>query len=120
MKKLFIVSLLMIAMQPVTYGQITKANVDKMMKELGTSQDKIESLYVGNRPAFYTDGSYKKTYDKFKKKNQEYENSVFIEENGILLKTKKDGKLNSMRFYPFAKITNIYVSATSIDIYLND
>lgn len=91
-----------------------------MMKELGTSEDKIENLYIGNTLVFYKDGSYKKTYEKYTKVNGEYGNSVKITESGILLKTTKGGKLHSLKLLPFTSISSIYISADYIEIYLKD
>lgn len=120
MKKLFVVIIAFFAFQTISSAQVTKADVDKMLSEIGTTVDKIETLYIGNIKEFYTDGSWKKTYSKYKKKYNDYANLFFIKENGILMKTNKSGKLHSMTFYPYSEISYVYVSATAINIYLKE
>jgi hypothetical protein len=120
MKKLFFAVLILFGLQSIASAQFSKADVDQMMKELGTSEDKIETLYIGNTLVFYKDGSYKKTYEKYTKVNGDYGNSVKITESGILLKTTKGGKLHSVKLLPYKSISNIYISMNYLEVYLKD
>ncbi len=120
MKKLFFVVVILWGLQSIILAQFSKADVDQMMKELGTSEDKIETLYIGNTLVFYKDGSYKKNYEKYTKVNGDYSNSVKITETGILLKTTKGGKPYSLKLLPYKSISNIYISMNYIEIYLKD
>ncbi len=120
MKKLLFVTVILLGLQSIVSAQFSKTDVDQMMEELGTTEDKIETLYIGNTLTFYTDGSYKHTSEKYKKVNGDYGNSVKITESGILLKTTKGGTLHSLKLLPYKSISNIYISMNYIEIYLKN
>lgn len=120
MKKLLFVFVVILGMQSALSAQVSKTDIDQIMKELGTNQDKITTFYIGNTLVFYKDGSHKRTYEKYSKVNGSYGNSVKIEESGIMLKTTKDGKLHGMKLFPYKSINTIYVGADYLEIYLKD
>jgi len=120
MKKLLLVALIAFGLQSISTAQVTKADVLLMMKNVGTTGAQITSLYVGNILTFYTDGSYKRTSEKYSKTYKTYENKFIVIDSGILLKTSNEGKPTSNKLYPFKSMNTIYVSTTGIEIYLKD
>ena len=120
MKRLMLVVTLFIGFQFMSTAQVTKADVLQMMKNVGTSEAQITTLYVGNILTFYTDGSYKRTTEKYNKTYKTYENTIEIIDSGVLLKTTKDGKPSTNKLFPFKSMNTISVSVAGIDIYLKD
>ncbi|PLX09868.1 MAG: hypothetical protein C0596_00880 [Marinilabiliales bacterium] len=118
MKKLLLLSIMVLGFGLFAFSQVSKADVEKMMSEINTSADKIEKLYVYNTQVFYTDGTYTRSYSTYSESNGEYENSVMIYDSGIVLSTKKNGVEHSRNLYPFNSISYIEVGQSSIWIYL--
>ena len=101
-------------------AQVTKSDVTKMLSEVGTSIDKIETLMVYNTVIFYTDGSYGRSYSEFKKVNGDYTNSFELYDSGVVMKTKKNGVEWNRYLYPFTSMSYIEVGAQTIWVYLKD
>ena len=119
MKNLIIV-VVMIMCQQVAFSQISKGDLENLLYELGTSMDKIESLYCSNKLVFYTDGTFKRTYEKFKRNNNEYENTFKLAESGIVVHTKKSGQAFSRKIYAYSSIKFIDVGVNYIEMELRD
>ena len=120
MKKLFLFIAFAFTVGFSANAQVTKADVSKMLSDIGTSIDKIETLMVYNTLSFYSDGSYVRSYSEFKKTNGDYSNSWELAENGLVMKTKKNGVEWNRYFYPYASMTYIEVGAVTIWICLKD
>lgn len=120
MKKFVLVLIISCAFAINTNAQITKASVERMLTELGSSINNVETLYIGNLMTYYTDGTNKMTYAKYNKTNGDYINTLQLTNEGIILKTKKNGAENSRDLFPFNNIKRINVEAKYIGIYLND
>ena len=120
MKKIFLITLMVAGFGIFSFAQVTKADVTKMLTEIGTSSDKIVKLSVYNTHVFYTDGTHTKTYSTYSAENGEYTNSVGIYDSGIVLKTKKGGVEDSRNLYPYSSISYIEVSKTQLFIYLKN
>ncbi len=120
MKKLFLITLMVAGFGLLSFAQVTKADIQKMMTEIGTRADNIEKLYIYNTQVFYTDGSFTRTYSTYSAENGEYTNSVGLYDTGIVLKTKNNGVEESRNLYPYSSISYVEVSKTKLWIYLKD
>ena len=120
MKKIVLSLIISCAFAINTNAQITKASVEKMLTELGSSINKVETLYIGNVMKYYTDGTNKMTYAKYSKTNGDYINTLQLTNEGIILKTKKNGAENARELFPFNSIKRINIEAKYIGIFLND
>ena len=120
MKKIVFSLIISCAFAINTSAQVTKASVEKMLAELGSSINKVETLYIGNVMKYYTDGTNKMSYAKYSKTNGDYINTVHLTNEGIILKTKKNGTENARELFPFNSIKRINIEAKYIGIFLND
>jgi len=120
MKRLFLFVALALTVSFMANAQVTKADVTKMLSDVGTSIDKIEKLVVYNTISFYSDGSYGRSYSEYKRINGDYTNTFELYETGIVMKSQKNGEDVNRYFYPFASISYIELGAKTIWIYLKD
>ncbi len=118
MKKIFLSFLMILVFGLLSFSQVTKADVTKMMNEIGITSDNIEKLYVYNTQVFYTDGTYTRSYSTYSEENGEYTNSVGIYDSGIVLMSKKNGEDYSRYIYPYTSISYIEMTKTGLWIYL--
>jgi hypothetical protein len=107
-----------VAVSIVSFAQVTKADVQKMMSEINVSLDKFETLNVYNTQVFYVDGTYTKSYTTYKKSNGEFSNSILIYDTGIVMASKKNGVAFSRYMYPYESISYIEMTQTGLWIYL--
>jgi hypothetical protein len=120
MKKFVLVLIIGCAFAISTNAQITKASVERMLTELGSSIDKVETLYIGNMMIYYTDGTHKMTYTTYNKNNGDYLNTLQLTNEGIVLKTKKNGAEFAREIFPYNNIKRINIERAYISIFLND
>ena len=120
MKKIFSTAILVFTFSIISFSQISKSDIEQMMKELGSSMDKIESLYIGNVKVFYKDGNWKKTYSRHQKNSDKYRNKFFLKETGFLRRTYKDGKLEVLELFPFSSIVSVNVQKSYIGIEMKE
>ena len=121
MKKLFSTIFLGLVLSSSLFAQVSKSEVEKMMADAGASSATIVKLYVGNTITFYTDGTNKRSYAIYENPGpSSSENKVVLTETGLKLVNSKDGKIISSSLFPYNNISNIYISATNINIYLRD
>ena len=120
MKKFALVVLLLVGLKSFVNAQITKADFEIQLQFNETTMDKITTLYIGNTKAFYTDGSWKRSDATYTKKNGDYTNDFFLTDNGLLIKSYKNGEKNSTNFVPYYSIIRAYVAADKINIYLRE
>ncbi len=119
MKKI-ILSFSLLFFYNLSFSQVTKADLESLLSELGTSMDKMESLYCGNTLTFYNDGTFKRTYDKYNRNNNEYQNTFKLSNSGIVVSTTKSGKISSRKIYAFASIKFVNIGLDYIEIELRD
>jgi len=120
MKKLFFAILFTTICTSHSFSQITKASVVGMLTELGSSIDKVETLFIGNVKTYYNDGTWKKEFAKYNKTWSKGTNAISVSDLGIVVKSYENGALYNIRLYPFSSILNISVEATFIDIQLKE
>ena len=96
-------------------AHITKADIEKMMSDIGTSADKITTLYIGNTMTYYKDGSSKQGYAIYEKSNG---NSISFTENGIRANWTKDGALKSVVYIPYSSINNFQIGVDFVNCYI--
>jgi hypothetical protein len=120
MKKLVLVVLLLAGLKSFVNAQITKADFEMQLKFNETNMDKITTLYIGNTKAFFTNGSWTRSDLTYKRENEEYTNEFILADNGLLIKSYKNGEKNSTNFIPFYSIIRAYVAADKINIYLRE
>lgn len=96
-------------------SQVTKGDIEQMMSDVGTTPDKINSLYVGNTMTYYKDGKSKQGYALYEKSNG---NSVSLTDSGIRVNWTKDGKMQSVVYVPYASILTISVGTDFIDLFI--
>ena len=101
-----------------SYSQYSESSVDKMLAEVGTSIDKIEIMYVGNIKLLYTDGTSAYSYTKFISPDGSKTYKYVISEQGIGVKTYRDGTLESYDVYNFEYIKNVKIEKNKISIHL--
>lgn len=120
MKKLLLLVVFAVSFSVISFAQVTKADVQKMMTEINTSTDKILTLYVYNTHKFYTDGTFTRSYSNYSQANGDYSNSVGVYDSGIVLQTQKNGVENARNLYPYTSISYIEISKDAMWIYLKD
>jgi hypothetical protein len=111
MKKIFSTAILVFTFSIISFSQISKSDIEQMLKELGSSMDKIE---------FYKDGNWKKTYSRHQKNSDKYRNKFFLKETGFLRRTYKDGKLEVLELFPFSSIVSVNVQKSYIGIEMKE
>jgi len=116
MKKAICILLLSLSFSLISMAQISQSDLQQMLKDLGTSMSKIETLYMGNVKVFYKDGSYKKTYSKFTKSNSGTTTTFSLTSSGILIKATASGKITGLTLIPYASIIKINVQPNYVGI----
>lgn len=119
MKKLLL-ALLFVITTTMSFSQITKASVVSMLTELGSSIDKVETLFIGNVKKYYVDGTWKKESTKYNKTWSNGTNQFSVSDIGIVVKSYEAGVLYNIQLYPFSSILNISVEAAYIEIHLKE
>jgi hypothetical protein len=112
MKKIFCTALFSFSLIVISFSQISKNDIQQILKEVGSSIDKIETLYVGNVKTFYTDGTFKKSYTKYKRISGKATNSFFITDTGVVIKSTTEGKITDVTMIPYSSIIKINLQAT--------
>lgn len=120
MKKILLLLVFAVSFSVISFAQVTKADVQKMMTEINTSADKIVKLHIYNTQKFYSDGTYTKTYSTYSQSNGDYTNSIGVYDSGIALQTKNNGVEDSRSLYPYSSISYIEISKDTMWIYLKD
>lgn len=116
MKKAICILLFSLSFSLISMAQISQSDVQQMLKDMGTSMDKIETLYMGNVKVFYKDGSFKKTYSKFNRSNSGTTTTFSLSSSGIIIKASADGKTTGLTLVPYASIIKINVQSNYIGI----
>lgn len=96
-------------------AQVTAEDIVAMMDDLGTSPDKIETVYVGNKVKYFTDGTSKWTYSKYLASDG---NGVTLADAGIRVNFKPDGTTTSIYYIPYNSITSLNITDDYLTIYL--
>ena len=120
MKKIVVALIISCGFALSSSAQITKASIERMLTELGSSIKSIETFYVGNQMVYYTDGTSKLTYSKYKKNNGDYLNTVQLTNEGVVLKTKKNGAEFAREMFPYSSIRRINIEPNYMGIFLSD
>lgn len=108
----------MLGISLLSHAQVTKADFQQLMTEIGTSVDQIENIMIMNTIQFFKDGTHKRNYEKYDKENGEYSNKIALYDSGIAIQTKKNGEENSRYFYPYESISYFTLTRTGLNIYL--
>lgn len=121
MKKVFLALIILFTIQQITFAQVTKSDIQNLLVMNNTSMEKIEKFYIGNQKTFYTDGSWKRTSSTYNKSHNNYINEFILADNGIMIKSIKDGKdISGVTFYPLSSLISVYVEEGKINIYLKE
>ncbi len=118
MKKLFLLGICMLGISFLSHAQVTKADFQQLMTEIGTSVDQIENIMIMNVIQFFNDGTHKHNYEMYEKENGEYTNKIALYDNGIAIQSQKNGVENSRFFYPYESISYFTLTKTGLNIYL--
>lgn len=116
MKKLICSTIFSFCFMITSFAQVNQSDVQQMLKDLGTSMSKIETLYIGNVKVFYKDGSYKKTYAKYTKNNAGTTTTFTLTSSGVSMKSTASGKVTGITLIPYASIIKINIQSNYIGI----
>jgi hypothetical protein len=115
MKKLIFAFMLSLGLAGNASAYVTKADIESMLTAIGTTLENMENFYVNNVNDYYTDGTWKQSYDHYTKENG---NMASLTDNGIKLTYRKDGAVNSVFFIPYTTILTIDVGKNYMTISL--
>jgi len=104
MKKLFFLFVLFTGINFSANALVTKTDIESMLTAIGTSLDKIETIYVNNTTSYFADGTNKLTYNEYSKKSG---NIVSLTDTGIKLTYAPAGVVTSIYFIPYSSIITI-------------
>lgn len=115
MKRILLIALLSLGTYSNSSAFITKADIESMMTEIGTSLDKISEVFVGNTMSYFNDGTKKETFDKYTK---EKGNVVVLTDTGIKVVYKPSGVTTSVFFIPYSSIITFDIGKDYITLYV--
>ena len=115
MKKFMLAFALVAGLSISANAHVTKADIQAMLTEIGTSLDKIETIYLYNTNTYYTDGSSTTFYDKYTK---EKGNHCSLTDSGIKLTYKPGGVVTSAMLIAYSSILTIDIGQDYISISL--
>lgn len=114
-KTLLILTLLLSA--ATAFTQATKADMDAMLVQLGTSMSKMEKVWVGNEVVFFNDNTWDRRSTVYLASN----NNTFETSPGGLKIIHAPGTPEySIVIYPYDKIKSYSAGLTFINISLID
>lgn len=115
MKKSLLFFLLFVGVSGTLNAQITKADLLGMMTDMGTSPEKIATVYVGNTMTYFKDGTSKQFYSKY---TGDKGNVVTLTDYGIRVNWQPEGTAKSIFYIPYSSIITINVEPDYLSIYL--
>jgi len=114
MKKLLLITVLFFGAIS-SKAHVTKADIESMLTELGTTLDRMDNIFIGNTMTYFNDGTSKQWYDNYTK---EKGNKFILTETGFKIVYKPGGVVTSIFFVPYTNIITIDIGLDYINIYL--
>lgn len=115
MKKIFILSCLFCLFGFSSNAQVTKAEIEQAIADVGVTIKDIKTIYIGNLYTFYSDGTSQRSYNKYEGSKYKFF-EVTLTEHAVKFVYSKDGVTKSARMLPYAEMSNIAVSTVGFDI----
>ena len=115
MKKLILLLVIVAGSYSNAKAYITKADIESMMTEIGTSLDKIAEVFIGNTMSYYNDGTKKESFDKYTK---EKGNVISLTDTGIKVVYKPGGVATSVFFVAYSSIITFDIGQDYITLYI--
>lgn len=115
MKKTLLIFLLLLGSSGSLNAQITKADLLGIMGDMGTTPEKMATVYVGNTMTYFKDGTSKQGYSIY---TSDKGNVVSLTDYGIRVNWQPEGTAKSVFYIPYSSIITINVEAEYLSIYL--